>query len=49
MIHPSRSSRTAIAAAPELTAAQRRAMAEIHRSFIDANRVRRASGHHGTD
>ena len=36
----------AIAAAPELTAAQRRAMAEIHRSFIDANRVRRASGHH---
>jgi transcriptional regulator with XRE-family HTH domain len=39
----------AIAAAPELTAAQRRAMAEIHRSFIDANRVRRASGNHGTD
>jgi transcriptional regulator with XRE-family HTH domain len=36
----------AIAAAPELTAAQRRAMAEIHRSFVDANRVRRASGHH---
>lgn len=36
----------AIAAAPELTAAQRRAMAEIHRSFIDANRVRRASGNH---
>ena len=34
----------AIAAASELTAAQRRAMAEIHRSFIDANRVRRASG-----
>ena len=33
----------AIASAPELTAAQRRAMAEIHRSFIDANRVRRAS------
>jgi len=32
----------AIASAPELTAAQRRAMAEIHRSFIDANRVRRA-------
>ncbi|WP_396909210.1 helix-turn-helix domain-containing protein [Mycolicibacterium sp.] len=32
----------AIAAAPELTAAQRRAMAEIHRSFMDANRVRRA-------
>ena len=39
----------AIAAAPELTAAQRRAMAEIHRSFIDANRVRRASGNHATD
>ena len=39
----------AIAAAPELTAAQRRAMAEIHRSFIDANRVRRASGNHDTE
>ncbi len=39
----------AIASAPELTAAQRRAMAEIHRSFIDANRVRRASGSHGSD
>jgi transcriptional regulator with XRE-family HTH domain len=39
----------AIATAPELTAAQRRAMAEIHRSFIDANRVRKASGNHGTD
>jgi transcriptional regulator with XRE-family HTH domain len=39
----------AIAAAPELTAAQRRAMAEIHRSFIDANRVRRASGNHDAD
>jgi transcriptional regulator with XRE-family HTH domain len=39
----------AIAAAPELTSAQRRAMAEIHRSFIDANRVRRASGHHDAD
>ena len=48
-IHPSRTSRHAIAAAPELTAAQRRAMAEIHRSFIDANRVRRASGNHGAD
>ena len=36
----------AIAVAPELTASQRRAMAEIHRSFIDANRVRRMSGHH---
>jgi transcriptional regulator with XRE-family HTH domain len=34
----------AIAAAPELTAAQRRAMAEIHRGFVDANRVRRVSG-----
>lgn len=39
----------AIAAAPELTPAQRRAMAEIHRSFIDANRVRRASGTHESD
>ena len=39
----------AIASAPELTAAQRRAMAEIHRSFIDANRVRRASGNHDSD
>lgn len=36
----------AIAAAPELTGAQRRAMAEIYRSFIDANRVRRATGNH---
>ena len=33
----------AIAAASELTAGQRRAMTEIYRSFIDANRVRRAS------
>jgi hypothetical protein len=39
----------AIAAAPELTAAQRRAMAEIHRSFIDANRVRKTLGHHDAD
>jgi transcriptional regulator with XRE-family HTH domain len=39
----------AIATAPELTAAQRRAMAEIHRSFVDANRVRRASGNHAAD
>src|SRR6478752_5992070 len=39
----------AIAAAPELTTAQRRAMAEIHRSFIDANRVRKTSLHHDTD
>jgi transcriptional regulator with XRE-family HTH domain len=39
----------AIATAPELTAAQRRAMAEIHRSFIDANRVRRAAGTPGVD
>jgi transcriptional regulator with XRE-family HTH domain len=39
----------AIASAPELTAAQRRAMAEIHRSFIDANRVRRASANHRSD
>jgi transcriptional regulator with XRE-family HTH domain len=38
----------AIAAAPELTTAQRRAMAEIYRSFIDANRVRRASASQGT-
>jgi transcriptional regulator with XRE-family HTH domain len=34
----------AIATAPELTAAQRRAMAEIHRGFVDANRVRRVPG-----
>jgi transcriptional regulator with XRE-family HTH domain len=39
----------AIATAPELTAAQRRAMAEIHRSFIDANRVRRAAGARDAD
>jgi transcriptional regulator with XRE-family HTH domain len=39
----------AIAAAPELTPAQRRAMAEIHRSFIDANRVRKTSGNHGAE
>jgi len=39
----------AIAAAPELTVAQRRAMVEIHRSFIDANRVRRATGNHDAD
>ena len=39
----------AIAAAPELTAVQRRAMAEIHRCFVVANRVRRASGNLGTD
>ncbi|MET0452249.1 MAG: helix-turn-helix transcriptional regulator [Mycobacterium sp.] len=39
----------AIAAAPELTAAQRRAMAEIHRSFVDANRVRRTSGNRETE
>ena len=39
----------AIATAPELTAAQRRAMAEIHRSFIDANRVRKTLGKHAAD
>jgi hypothetical protein len=39
----------AIAEAPELTTAQRRAMAEIYRSFIDANRVRRVSGNHSTE
>jgi transcriptional regulator with XRE-family HTH domain len=33
----------AIATAPELTPAQRRAMAEIHRCFVAANRIRRAS------
>jgi len=38
----------AIAAAPELTAAQRRAMAEIHRCFVAANRVRPAPGSPGT-
>jgi transcriptional regulator with XRE-family HTH domain len=32
----------AIAAAPELTTAQRRAMEEIHRCFVAANRIRRA-------
>jgi transcriptional regulator with XRE-family HTH domain len=32
----------AIEAADELTAAQRRALAEIYRSFVDANAVRRA-------
>lgn len=31
-----------IEAAEELTAAQRRALAEIYRSFVDANAVRRA-------
>ena len=31
----------AIATAPELTPAQRRAMAEIHRCFVAANRIRR--------
>src|SRR6478735_7232728 len=46
---PSEAVAEAIAAAPELTAAQRRAMSEIHRSFIDANRVRRVSGHHDAD
>jgi transcriptional regulator with XRE-family HTH domain len=38
----------AIAAAPELTAVQRRAMAEIHRCFVAANRIRRASGNPDT-
>ena len=32
---------TAIAAAAELTAAQRRALTEIYRGFVDANAVRR--------
>jgi transcriptional regulator with XRE-family HTH domain len=32
----------AIRADPNLTGAQRRALAEVYRSFIDANRVRRA-------
>jgi transcriptional regulator with XRE-family HTH domain len=32
----------AIAVAPELTPAQRRAMAEIHRCFVAANRIRSA-------
>lgn len=35
---------TDIDAATELTAAQRRAMIEIYRSFIDANAVRRTRG-----
>lgn len=33
-----------IGAANELTAAQRRALAEIYRGFVDANAVRRARG-----
>lgn len=33
-----------IAAAAELTAAQRRALVEIYRGFVDANAVRRARG-----
>ena len=33
-----------IAAATELTAAQRRALIEIYRGFVDANAVRRARG-----
>jgi len=33
---------TAIAGAEELTAAQRRALAEVYRAFVDANAVRRA-------
>ncbi len=33
----------AIAAADELTAAQRRAMAEVYRGFLDANEARRRS------
>ena len=33
-----------IAAAAELTAAQRRALIEIYRGFVDANAVRRARG-----
>ncbi|CAN5465115.1 hypothetical protein BH11ACT8_BH11ACT8_18580 [soil metagenome] len=33
-----------IEAASELTAAQRRALAEIYRGFVDANAVRRARG-----
>jgi transcriptional regulator with XRE-family HTH domain len=47
---PSRSELAdAIAAAPELTAAQRRAMAEIHRCFVAANRIRPPSGDSGAD
>ena len=33
---------TAIAGAEELTGAQRRALAEVYRAFVDANAVRRA-------
>ena len=38
-----------IAAATELTAAQRRALIEIYRGFVDANAVRRARGTHKQD
>jgi transcriptional regulator with XRE-family HTH domain len=34
----------AIEAATELTAAQRRALAEVYRGFVEANRVRRPRG-----
>ena len=35
----------AIAAAEELTSAQRRALAEVYRGFVDANTVRRSRKH----
>ena len=38
---------TEIDAAKELTAAQRRALIEIYRGFVDANAVRRARGSRG--
>ncbi|MEO7061406.1 MAG: helix-turn-helix transcriptional regulator [Lapillicoccus sp.] len=37
---------TQIEAATELTAAQRKALIEIYRGFVDANTVRRARGSH---
>jgi transcriptional regulator with XRE-family HTH domain len=39
---------SAIAGADELTSAQRRALTEVYRAFVDANAVRRArAGHDG--
>lgn len=35
----------AIEAADELTVAQRRALAEVYRAFLDANTIRRPRGH----
>lgn len=38
-----------IEAASELTAAQRKALVEIYRGFVDANTVRRTRGEHKND